>query len=461
MEKFDDGKEVTMTLQEAMTLMGHGLSQYRVLLVCGLCFMSDSIEIGMLSFLQIKAREEFELSSVGESTLSSMVFVGEILGALFWGPYADRFGRWNASVASAVLMAAAGVASALSVNFEMLVSMRFIVGIGIGGLSVPFDVLAEFVQPRLRGRSLMAVEFFWCVGTMASAGIAWAMLERYGWRWFVAVCSAPVILALFAFYWLPESPHWLLVRGRQADAVKVIRKCAKANGRLSEFPTNLRLVREKTNAENEEQASLLETSGDHDEKESMNPIQLFQKSLWKTTSLLWVVWLCFGFSYYGTVLIMPKVLPNPDGSDFNYPALFVSSTAELIGCSIGFIIIDKVGRRWSHGVGYSLCSGFIALLILEGPPIWVRTAFIMIARASIFIASSTTWIATPELYPTNVRAAGHSWCNGLARIGASVTPYWGDSKYSLGTILGVYSGVGLLAAASSASLRETLGALLG
>lgn len=77
-------------------------------------------------------------------------------------------------------------------------------------------------------------------------------------------------------------------------------------------------------SENEEQASLLETSGDHDgglfvklflfwshmclEKESMNPIQLFQKSLWKTTSLLWVVWLCFGFSYYGTVLIMPKVI---------------------------------------------------------------------------------------------------------------------------------------------------------
>eukprot|EP00729_Bicosta_minor_P001149 gene1149-15931_t len=176
----DDGKTV-LSLDEAFERIGHGWAQNRVLIVCGLCFMSDSIEVGLLSFLQIKAREEFDLSGAQEATLSAVVFAGELVGTTIFGPLADRFGRWKASVASAVLIACAGLISAFSVNYAMLVIMRGLCGIGIGGLSVPFDVLAEFVQPQYRGRALMSVEYFWTVGTMFSAGMAWIMLDSLGW----------------------------------------------------------------------------------------------------------------------------------------------------------------------------------------------------------------------------------------------------------------------------------------
>lgn len=128
-----------------------------------------------------------------------MVFVGELFGAGIWGPSADRFGRWRASVAAAIFTALFGAVSAASVNFEMLVVMRGLVGVGIGGLSVPFDVLAEFVRPDLRGRVLMSVEYFWCFGTVFAAGMAWLLLERLGWRAYVLICSAPVLLALPVF----------------------------------------------------------------------------------------------------------------------------------------------------------------------------------------------------------------------------------------------------------------------
>ena len=74
----------------AQERIGFGRAQYSVILVCGLCFMSDSIEIGMLSFLQSKATDEFDLDSFREALLSSVVFVGELLGALTFGPLADR-----------------------------------------------------------------------------------------------------------------------------------------------------------------------------------------------------------------------------------------------------------------------------------------------------------------------------------------------------------------------------------
>jgi len=75
----------------------------------------------------------------------------------------DRYGRWKISATSAAFVGVFGLASAFAMSFEVLALLRGLVGVGIGGLSVPFDILAELVGPAERGRSLMAVEFFWSV----------------------------------------------------------------------------------------------------------------------------------------------------------------------------------------------------------------------------------------------------------------------------------------------------------
>jgi MFS family permease len=171
-----------------------------------------------------------------------------------------------------------------------------------------------------------------------------------------------------------------------------------------------------------------------------------------------------GLTYYGTILIAPQFFNESDDPiKFNYPALFISSTAEVIGCTIGFLLIDRVGRKSLAGWAYAACGVCTAILMAsrhmsQGVGIFV----LMLARGAIFIGTSTTWVVTPELYPTYVRAAGHSWCSALSRAAAFATPYWGNAKsVPLSMRLLLYSLVNTVAACASFLLpKETAGQAL-
>jgi len=113
------------------------------------------------------------------------------------------------------------------------------------------------------------------------------------------------------------------------------------------------------------------------------------------------------------------------------------------------------------GSGYLGCALFVAFLCVESAPIGLRTFFVMVARAAIFLGSSTTWVMTPEVYPTAVRGVGHSWANGMARLGAVAAPYWGDSsRLPLSSRLAFYAVSSAAAGVASLMLPETLGTVL-
>lgn len=319
-----------------------------------------------------------------------------------------------------------GLASAFAWSFESLAIMRCLVGIGIGGLSVPFDILAEFVPPIQRGRALMAVEFFWSVGTLFTAGLAWGLLEDLGWRWFVALCSVPVLLALAGFMMMPESPHWLVTQGRQAEALRVLQRAAVLNHRPP-LPDDTVLEPASTDPAAQQVTNPIWTLGlegetDTDAPQSTDapasdpaeaghpmpppaphsdasPAALFRRPLLWTTLRLFVVWVSFSFSYYGVLLILPEVLSGGEDS-IDYTALLISSSAEVVACCIGLALIDTVGRTRTSGATYILCGGFMGLMMLAGLSPAVVILLSMLARGAIFIGSSTTWVLTPELFPT-------------------------------------------------------------
>eukprot|EP00049_Salpingoeca_infusionum_P002836 m.60408 g.60408 ORF g.60408 m.60408 type:complete len:644 (-) comp11815_c0_seq1:201-2132(-) len=577
----------TITMKEAFERIGFGWIQIRVLLICGLAFGSDSIEVGLLSFLQLEAKEEFGLTAKQESTLSAVVFLGELVGALLWGPLADIYGRKLCSFLTALTVTVAAIASAFSPNYLTLVALRGIAGIGIGGLGVPFDLLAEFTPTAMRGKILVGIEFFWTFGTILVNFLAWALLDRAGWRVLVGLCAIPVALATVAFPFLPESPHWLLLKGRSRDAQKVFVKAAKLNGKPEAITDTTTIVLEEDEpAEHVEMSDLSATSGssvtpqlawqvspspdegeeavsrgairsdadasvagvdghDHasaeekhklelelaevqlqdytaaststDEEDVISllstepkhklegPLALFRPGLRLTTFLLLLVWACFGFSYYGTVLVAPLVFDRPRSNhssmaptttptttsnplmsttttpssfadsvsstaymstlapeppvEFDYSALFIAGASELAACILALVLIDRVGRKKLSGFSYLISGLTMLLLAVPNMPRGLQILVLVIARAAIFIGSTVTWVVTPELLPTAVRGAGHSWSNAAARIAAFATPYWGDSQaIPLPVRVGFYGVISLVASAGSFFFpHETLG----
>eukprot|EP00051_Salpingoeca_urceolata_P024079 m.418075 g.418075 ORF g.418075 m.418075 type:complete len:575 (-) comp20184_c0_seq26:48-1772(-) len=492
-----------LSLDEALEKLGFGMMQWRVLIVCGLCFASDSIEVGLLSFLQSEVKFEFDLNSAEEATISSVVFAGELLGGLVWGPLADRFGRRRVSLVSACLIAGAGAASAFSPNFATIVSLRALVGFGVGGLAVVFDILAEFVPVHARGRTLMGIEFFWTFGTIFVNGLAWITLDTIGWRYFVGLCSVPVVVALAGFVFLPESPHWLLSTGRKAEAEALLKRAARINGKPHVFGGDLELA--PLSGDHDSDTALSSTSSDgygtgddglgdnvaeDDDKQSLVPggspggsrahqtmleklhetvvaplKELYSPRFRRTTATLWGAWISFGFSYYGAILIMPEAIGDVDSTcaegvdrcrpKFNYPALFVASSAEVFGCLIGFYLINKVGRCTLSSTSYAVCGVATLLLGIQSSPSAVKVILAVISRGSIFIGSCATWVATPELYPTHIRAAGHGWANSVARIGGFASPFWGNANIGLALRLGLFGLIDLTAALCSWLLPET------
>lgn len=113
---------------------------------------------------------------------------------------------------------------------QWLLLLRALVGFALGGTPIAVTLFAEFCTSARRGQYLLLMQSFWTVGTVMEALLAWAVLPHLGWRWLLALSALPLLLLLAVYPWLPESPHWLVAKGRYADAEAVLQRVAAANG---------------------------------------------------------------------------------------------------------------------------------------------------------------------------------------------------------------------------------------
>ncbi len=246
-------------------------------------------------------------------------------------------------------------------------------GFGIGGANVPFDLLAEFMPSAQRGRFLIFIEGFWTIGSMFVTGLAWAILDDGDWRTLTYVTAIPVtITSLVSLIFLPESPRWLLIKGRNTEAEKIIRDAALVNGVVLD-PFTLIIDEADRECKDADYFDLVKTEEQR-----------------RITLPLWAVWTLFGFTYYGLILFVSRIYSTDNNDDstcsFDYSAIFTNSTAELVGVVVGAWIIDRIGRVRSQTWFYSLSAVTVFLMGIKMP---VNLAIFigMVGRASIMAAS--------------------------------------------------------------------------
>ncbi|GAB2224791.1 hypothetical protein Droror1_Dr00005568 [Drosera rotundifolia] len=418
-------------VDDALIQMGFGKFQAFVLLYAGFGWISEAMEMMLLSFVGPAVKEEWGLSSNQESLITTMVFVGMLIGAYSWGVISDNYGRRKGFLFPAMVTSVAGFLSAFAPNYVTLIILRCFVGMGLGGGPVMLSWFLEFVPAPKRGTWMVIFQGFWTVGTILEASLAWIVMTRLGWRWLLALSAVPASFLLVFYFKTPESPRYLCTKGRKQDAVKVLEDLARVN--RAELPHGI-LV---SDSQQDEVNGL--SSESSKPKSSCFRVQgvqlllkLFSRQLLRSTLLIWVVFFGNAFAYYGLVLLTTELTGESSScggnqtkvakSDaVNYKDVFITSFAELPGLLVAALMIDKVGRKLSMSSMFFLCFVFLFPLVFHQRGS-ITTAVLFSCRACIMATETIVYIYCPEVYPTTVRTTGVGVASAVGRIGGMVCP---------------------------------------
>jgi MFS transporter, putative metabolite:H+ symporter len=353
--------------------------------------------------------------------LISAGFLGQLLGALVFGWVAERQGRITAMVWSIALFSVMSLVCALAWDYNSLLAFRTMQGIGLGGeVPVAAVFISELARAQGRGRFVLLYELVFPVGLVAASLAGLWVVPHLGWPYMFAIGALPGFLALVLRRLLPESPRWLAVRGRLAQAetamAQIESETRKATGEPLPAPKPVVSTLDKP-------ASLTDLFG---------PFYL------RRTLVVWVIWFCAYFVNYGLSIWLPTVYRTvfklPLDQSLRYG--LITQAVGLIGTLICALAIDHVGRRpW---FALSFVGAAAALAVLASTPTPTAQQVLTYMTIAYFFVSSINigvYLYTPELYPTRVRALGVGTATAWLRLASIIGP----------TVVGMMIGSGLAA----------------
>lgn len=362
------------------------VSQRKLLGVAGLGWMFDAMDVGMLSFIIAALQKDWGLSTEQMGWIGSVNSIGMAAGALLFGLLADRIGRKNVFIITLLLFSVGSGLSALTTTLAAFLVLRFLIGMGLGGeLPVASTLVSESVPAQERGKVVVLLESFWAFGWLLSAFISYFIIPTYGWQTALWLATIPALYALYLRWGLPDSPRF--------------------------------------------------TSAHKEKTVWDNIVKVWSSSYRKETFMLWVLWFCVVFSYYGMFLWLPSVMVMKGFSlikSFEY--VLMMTLAQLPGYFSAAWLIERVGRKFvliTYLIGTAASAYFfgnadsLALLMASG----ILLSFFNLG------AWGALYAYTPELYPTSIRGTGAGMAAAFGRIGGVLGPLF--VGYSVGNGLTV------------------------
>jgi len=192
-----------------------------------------------------------------------------------------------------------------------------------------------------------------------------------------------------------------------------------------------------------------------------SPSQLFTFGFKKRTIYLWIIWVFSCFTYFATILLSADLFDTTESSScsFDYTYLLSTSLSEIFGNFIALAIISKNSRSIIQAISYAFASIFTFCIALPMSDLYIAIV-VFLVRGALMISTSVTWIATPELYPTEIRGTGHSYAYAISRIGAFNSSFLVSSNLSLLSITAILGIMNAISAGFSLHLPDTSTTLL-
>ncbi|XP_076237191.1 synaptic vesicle 2-related protein isoform X1 [Calliopsis andreniformis] len=417
--------------------------------------MVDSMEITILSILSPSLHCDWGITRYQQALTTTVVFLGMMLSSTFWSNLSDRYGSKQSLTLCAVLLLYYAFLSAFAPNFLWILLLRGLVGFAIGCVPQSVTLYAEFLPAKQRAKCVILLDCFWALGACFEVAIALAIMPNFGWRWLLILSTIPLLVFAVITPWLPESTIFDMRAGRMDRAISTLERVARENKK----PLPLgRLVMDRFHQVNRGKLK-----------------DVLSKEMYRTSILLWLVWMSTAFCYYGVVLMTTEFFHTSteqcsswennkennicqldchlERSD--YIDLLWTTLAEFPGIFSTIFAIEKIGRRKT--MAFQLVMFAILVCFLSKACLLSRitlTLAIFLARGLIAGVFQAAYVYTPEVYPTHLRSIGVSTCSAMARIGAMVTPYVAQVyfQWSINGAMTVYAVTALCAAIATLAL---------
>jgi putative MFS transporter len=424
-------------------------------IVMGSATFFDAFDALSLAFVLPVLVRLWGITPVQIGWLISIGYLGQFAGALIFGALAERYGRIRSASGATALMSVMSLACALAGNFPALLMLRLVQGIGIGGeMPVAAVYINELSKAKGRGRFFLLYEMIFPVGLMMTGQIGAFVVPMLGWQVMFLIGGVPGLVIAALLLRLPESPRWLIGKGRLAEAEAIIREIEASAPATPETTTGTTVTTETTDSEK-----------DRDRRERRGSktrwSELLSTVYLRRTLVVWVLWASAYFITNGLNNWMPTLYNRVYGLslDQSLRAGTLTNVAQviiLLGCAF---VIDRIGRRrWT-----TVCfmAGAVLLATLGSFAAGSVTAVIALVTISYGIVGSVNavlYLYTPEIYPTRMRALGTGaatcWLRLASAAGPLLVGYLVAQRGTAAVFL-MFAGAGVVGAIAALAMLET------
>lgn len=450
--------------------------QYGLLLVSGVGWFLDNAWLQLVAVVLDPIHKEFlsndeTYGGKNSAMMTLALYAGLVMGAAFWGFAADIVGRRFSFNATLLICGIFGVACGGAKSFVALGGLLAATGFGIGG-SLPVDgmLFLEFL-PGARQQLLTLLSVFWPLGQLATSLIGWGFIATWscnddvdcmalpknsrgwieanvGWRYTFFVTGSYTLLCFFlrfVVFQIPESPKFLISKGRDGDAVRAMHRFAKICGKP--LPEGLLTVaslkaaagqeideNEVIEEENEQPKNLADRIMMPVHEMALNfrnsrPGEAFSHlrplfstfAMGYTTAILWTLWAVIGLAYplFNAFIVLYLKGGGDESISKTYRNYVIISVCGIPGCLLATWLVDlpRSGRRGAMAIGTLLTGVFLfGFTGVDGTNEDGKLGFFCVTSFTQNIMYGVLFCYTPETFPAPLRGAADGVGSSLNRL---------------------------------------------
>ena len=418
------------TLDVTQFFENTGFTRFHVwlLVISSFVTLFDGLDFSLISFTIPYLRDELHLTDAMMGNVTAAAFVGQMVGSLYGSYVADIYGRRPVIIWCTIAGAAFTFVTGFASSAEMIIVLRLLGGLAIGGLLAPaWSLNIESMPSGMKATAVTIIMLGFSIGGAAARQVTNLLAPDHGWQAVFFACGVGTMaLALILLFTLPESARWMVARGREPAVVMPI---------LSRFNPGLEIDRYTDIVLSDENRFAFDDTHDASfiKRSTMNFLrtmgQLFRGTLAFITPVIWFTYFCSSFAIYmrvsfGVIFLEQLGVDRIEGTN-------IGSFGGLVG-AVGAVFLlkftEKRGPLWIAlapllgvpamlAVGFGLTSGpmFIPVVVLG-------TIFVGIGHAAV-ISITTIY------YPSAVRSTGGGWASFVAKIAAVAAPLVGAAWF--------------------------------